>query len=224
MRTDKLTIPTKRFISYGIGLLIVFCFIFWKFAEELIEKELHTFDMTIINFIQSFISADNTRIMKLFTFMGSTTAIIGLAILVIFLMMLNKKWWEALFFTMAVAGSSIFNLFLKWIFHRARPTIHPLIAETGYSFPSGHSMVSFAFYGMLAYFLVLFLTNRVAKRIIVVAFSFLIFLIGISRIYLGVHYPSDVIAGFSAGGVWLIFCLMFLKIVLDIRGKNSYTD
>lgn len=223
MKTDKLTIHTKRFISYGIGLLIIFCFIFWMFAEELIEKDLHTFDMIIINFIQSFISANNTRIMKIFTFMGSTEAIIGVSILVIFLMILNKKWWETLFFTMAVVGSTVFNLFLKWIFHRARPTIQPLIAETGYSFPSGHSMISFTVYGMLAYFLVLFLKNKVAKRIIIVAFSLLIFLIGISRIYLGVHYPSDVIAGFSAGGVWLIFCLILLKIVLDIREKNHYS-
>lgn len=220
MRIHQLTTPTKRFALYGIGILITFCFIFGKFAEELIEEDLHAFDMAIINFIQSFISVESTKIMKLFTFMGSTKGIVGFSVLVIFLMVLNKKWWESLFFAVAVVGSSGFNLLLKWIFHRARPNIHPLIAETGYSFPSGHSMVSLAFYGMLAYFLVLFLKNRTTKKITIIAFSFLIFLIGISRIYLGVHYPSDVIAGFSAGGVWLIVCLIFLNIIIDIRRKK----
>lgn len=221
---QKLTTSTKKSVLYGIGILIVFCFIFWKFAEELIEEELHSFDTTIINFIQSFISVENTKVMKAFTFMGSAKAIIGFSILVIILMIWNKKWWESLFFAMAVLGSSIFNLLLKWIFHRARPDINPLISETGYSFPSGHSMSSFVFYGMLAYFIVLFLKNRMAKKITIIGLSFLILQVGVSRIYLGVHYPSDVIAGFSAGGVWLVFCLIFLKIILDIRSNKGYSE
>ena len=127
-------------------------------------------------------------------------------------------------FLVAVLGSSFFNTLLKWIFHRARPTIHPIIQETGYSFPSGHSMVSFVMYGMLTYFLVLFFVKRSAKIITIIFFSVLVLFIGLSRIYLGVHYPSDVIAGFSAGGTWLVICLIFLIIILEFRSKRSKTN
>lgn len=216
----ELTSPTKRFIFYAISVFIAFFFIFWKFADELIEKELHKFDLTIIDWVQSFISVKHTKLMELITFLGSFKAVIWISILTIIIMILNKKRWEALFFLIAVLGCSFFNTILKWIFHRTRPTIHPIIQETGYSFPSGHSMVSFVMYGMLTYFLVLFFEKRSAKIITIIFFSVLVLFIGLSRIYLGVHYPSDVIAGFSAGGAWLVICLMFLKIILEIRSKR----
>lgn len=217
----KLTSPTKRFIFYAISVFIAFCFIFWRFADELIEKELHKFDLIIIDWVQSFISVKHTKLMEFITFFGSFIAIIGIAILTIIIMLLKKKRWEALFFLIAVLGSSFFNTILKWIFHRTRPTIHPIIQETGYSFPSGHSMVSFVMYGMLAYFSLFFFSKKWrAKIITIIFFSVLVLFIGLSRIYLGVHYPSDVIAGFSAGGAWLVICLIFIKIILEVRGKR----
>ena len=224
MLIEQFTSSTKRFIIYAVSILILFIIIFWRFADKLIEKELHKFDLTIINWVQSFISVKHTKLMEFITFLGSTIAVIVISVLSLFLMLLNKKRWESLFFLIAVLGSSVFNMILKWIFHRTRPTIHPIIQETGYSFPSGHSMVSFVMYGMLTYFLVLFLVKRSAKIITIIFFSVLVLFIGISRIYLGVHYPSDVIAGFSAGGTWLIICLIFLKIILEIRGKRSKTN
>jgi undecaprenyl-diphosphatase len=198
-------------------MLIFSIFIFWRFADELVEEELHTFDITIIDWVQSFISDKLTKIIEIFTFLGSTKAVIVISILTIILMLFNKKWWETLFFIVAVSGSSLFNLLLKLIFQRTRPSIHPLIIETGYSFPSGHSMVSFVLYGMITYFLVLFYVKRFAKIITILFFSLLVLLIGVSRIYLGVHYPSDVLAGFAVGGTWLIICLIILKIFLEKR-------
>ena len=80
---------------------------------------------------------------------------------------------------------------------------HPLVLETSYSFPSGHAMVSFVVYGMPAYLAVLTLENWRARVAIVFGAALLVILIGFSRVYLGVHYPSDVLAGYAAGGVWL---------------------
>ncbi len=220
----ELTSPAKRFIFYAVSVFAAVCFVFWEFAEELIEKELHTFDITIINSVQSFISFKHTKLMMYITFLGSFKAVIGIAIITMIIMLFNKKRWEALFFSIAVLGSAIFNSILKWIFQRTRPTIHPIIQETGYSFPSGHSMVAFAMYGMLTYFIVLFLRKRSAKIITIAFFSVLVLSIGLSRIYLGVHYPSDVIAGFSAGGAWLVICLIFLKIILETRTKTGKRD
>ncbi|UOK59735.1 phosphatase PAP2 family protein [Bacillus sp. OVS6] len=97
------------------------------------------------------------------------------------------------------------------MFKRDRPTFNPLITESGYSFPSGHSMVSFSFLGILAYLLTLMVKKKSLKVLIMALFFFIVFLIGFSRIYLGVHYPSDVIAGFAAGGAWLVICIVALK-------------
>jgi len=211
---------TKRFLIYSLIILAVFVIVFWCFAMLLEEHRLHQFDFAIITWIQSFISGKMTSIMEVFTFIGSAKGVISVAVITVIIMMVNKKWWETLFFIIAVAGSHLFNDLLKWVFHRARPQIHPLITETGYSFPSGHSMSSIVIYGMLMFFLVLFFQKRWAKRAVIILLSLLILFIGISRIYLGVHYPSDVIAGFSAGGVWLVVCLIFLKLIVEKRAKN----
>ena len=160
-----------------------------------------------------------TTTMEGFTFLGSYKGVISLTVITIIIMLVNRKWWETIFFILAVAGSHLFNDLLKWLFHRARPTIHPIITETGYSFPSGHSMSSIAIYGMLMFFLVLFFKKRWAKVTTVIVLSLIILLIGISRIYLGVHYPSDVIAGYTAGGTWLIVCLIFLRLIVEKRNR-----
>ena len=153
----KLKPPTKRFILYGLGVIILTCIIFWRFAREISLKELHRFDLPIMRLIHLLISDRHTRLMKLITFMGATRVILIALILVAILMLVKSKWWEASFFFIAVAGSSIFNLTLKWIFKRERPYLNPITIERGYSFPSAHAMVSLVFYGMLAYFLVFLL-------------------------------------------------------------------
>ena len=92
----------------------------------------------------------------------------------------------------------------KELFARPRPYFeHPLVLETSYSFPSGHATMSLIFYGMLAYFCVLALRTWRARTAVIFGASLLVLLIGFSRIYLGVHYFSDVVAGFASGGIWL---------------------
>ncbi|MGV3487706.1 MAG: phosphatase PAP2 family protein [Tuberibacillus sp.] len=212
---------TKRFMIYALSILLIFTGVFVVFALLLKENHLHRFDLTIITWVQSFISPDMTSVMKFFTFMGSAAGVIGSGIIAVILMLINKKWWETLFFIIAVSGSRLFNELLKWLFHRARPDVHRLITETGYSFPSGHSMSSIVIYGMIMFFLVLFFTKWWAKAIAILIFSLLILFIGLSRIYLGVHYPSDVIAGFSAGGTWLLACLIFLNFIVEKRANKN---
>src|SRR4051812_45039720 len=101
--------PTKRFILYVFSILFLFIFIFWRFADKLVEKKLHNFYITIINWIQSLISDRLTTILETLTFFGFTKAVIDISVLTILLMLINKKWWETLFFVIAVIGSSFFN-------------------------------------------------------------------------------------------------------------------
>lgn len=183
----------------------------------MLEQELYAFDSFVIEKIQSLITPKLTSVMLFFTFFASTWSLLTLTVISIGIMLWQHKRWEALFLLLALGGGMAFNLLLKWLYHRERPSIHRLVEESGYSFPSGHSMAAFLFLGMMAMLLTLFVVSRAAKAVIILAAVVLILLVGISRIYLGVHYPSDVLAGFAAGGVWLVMCLLGLKIVVETR-------
>ena len=221
MTPNRMDLPTRRYLLISVLILLFSVFIFQQFADELTENELFRFDQSVIDWVQGFINPQVTIIMKAFTFLGSTTALSLLLIASVALMIGQQKRWESLFLVIAIGGGMVFNLLLKWIFQRERPTLNRLIDATGYSFASGHSMVSFIFYGMLGMLVYMFLASRLSKMITIMVSAVLILMIGTSRIYLGVHYPSDVIAGFAAGGVWLVICLMGLKLVLLYRGTES---
>ncbi|MFD1177310.1 phosphatase PAP2 family protein [Paenibacillus puldeungensis] len=221
MKADRVRWQTEKYWLASALILSFFVIIFTHFADELMEQKLFLFDHTIIDLVQGLISPRLTTVMKLFTFLGSTTALVVVLFISVTLMIRQKKRWEALFLVIAISGGVLFNQWLKWLFHRQRPTLHRLIEETGYSFPSGHSMVSFVFYGMLGVLVYMFLVSKLPKIILTFSIAFLIIMIGISRIYLGVHYPSDVIAGFSAGGAWLVICLFSLRLILLYRGTNT---
>ena len=105
------------------------------------------------------------------------------------------------------------NVLLKQLVQRPRPDGFRLIAETGYSFPSGHSMVAMAFYGLLAWMVWHYERDRFVRWLCVIGFGLVIALIGISRIYLGVHYASDVIAGFCVSLIWLA---LYTKLVVPL--------
>lgn len=118
--------------------------------------------------------------------------------------------------------ATLLNIFLKNIIQRPRPNDFRLISETGYSFPSGHSMISMAFYGFLIYLSIKYLKNKKMKIVLITFLSILIILIGISRIYLGVHYTSDVIAGFMISVCYLIiFTSLVKKYIIEREDGND---
>ncbi|KEO84160.1 phosphatase PAP2 family protein [Tumebacillus flagellatus] len=162
------------------------------------------FDTAIINSVQQRESPTLTAIMKFFTFIGSTPAVLGLSVIILYLLYkyLHHRI-ECVLFLAVMAGAAALNQLLKMIFHRPRPDLHRLIEITGYSFPSGHSMSAFAMYGVLTFLLWRHVPTRWGRALIVLLGIAMTLMIGISRIYLGVHYPSDVIGGYLAGGFWL---------------------
>ena len=114
----------------------------------------------------------------------------------------NKKIGLSIFTNLVII--TVLNQLLKRILQRPRPTEYRIIQETGYSFPSGHSMISMAFYGYLIYLIYRYVKNKYIKWISISLLSILICLIGISRIYLGVHYTSDVLGGFLISISYLV--------------------
>jgi len=170
------------------------------------------FDQSIIDAVQGMENEGLTRIMKGFTFLGSSlvaTLLSVIAFLFLWLVLRHRK--ELLMFLLSVGGSEIWNIIIKNWMQRQRPNTHRLIEISGFSFPSGHSMAAFALYGTLTYLLwrhIPALAGRIAMIVIGVALTLLI---GISRIYLGVHYPSDVFGGYLASATWLMLSIYIFE-------------
>lgn len=194
--------PKKNLLSSGI-FIISFLVIFATFIEKLELHKLKGFDQEIINRVQERIDNPNTRLMKLFTFLGSPAVVsLFVALFAAFLYVRGRKR-EAWGMLLANAAGAGFNEGLKHIVRRRRPDIHRLVTVHGYSFPSGHAMGSIMFYGTLSY-LICRRIQSLFCRLFVYSFSvFMVLMTGISRIYLGVHYPSDVLSGYAAAGAWL---------------------
>lgn len=163
------------------------------------------FDEPIRNLVSSWHADD---FFKGITHFGNVYYILIL-ILIGFLIFHKKSNFKFLMSMMLINTAA--NVLLKLFFARPRPNYPRLIEESGYSFPSGHAMGSLMFYGLLIYFLWQSKFSKTLKVIGTIILTLLIFLIGISRIYLGVHYPSDILGGFLASSFLLCFGIFFYQ-------------
>ncbi len=194
----------KVFIDKNLKWIILFvCFIgFLVLAEDVFNKEIMNGDIIGYKLISIFlISEFATPIAKIITNFGGAIFLI-IATITLFILIKNKKIGFSIIFNLVII--TILNQLLKNILQRPRPTEFRIIEETGYSFPSGHSMISMAFYGYLIYLIYKYVENKYLKWALIVLLSILICTIGISRIYLGVHYTSDVLGGFLISISYLV--------------------
>jgi undecaprenyl-diphosphatase len=121
-----------------------------------------------------------------------------------------------------LAGSVGWNQLLKVLFHRARPDVHRLIAETGFSFPSGHTMSACALYGAIVFLFWRHGATRFRRGLLLAFGALMIAGIGFSRIYLGVHYPSDVLGAMMAGGLWLTGAIWLYQWGMERRRQSGF--
>lgn len=180
-------------------------------TEDIFEQEIMKCDTIAYNIFDVFLRNHYiTNFMVVITNLGGAFVLIGISIFS-FVFIKNKNYSLFIFLNLIII--TILNQFLKFVIQRPRPDGYRLIAESGYSFPSGHSMISMAFYGFLVYLSYKYIKNKNLKWIICITLSLLILLIGISRIYLGVHYASDVIGGFLISMSYLI---------IYVKATNKY--
>ncbi len=188
------------FLSLGVAVLLLICFA-W-IADSVRDFEIQNFDWTVRNWVHQFASPPLTRVMIFMSFLGKGGLIV--AAVVAILLFLKLRWRRAaLWVVVTLAGATVLDLALKYSFHRARPTPFFGALPHTYSFPSGHSLFSFCFYGVLAGLITARVQSRPARIVIWFSSALLVAAIGVSRIYLGVHYPSDVIAGYLAAAMWV---------------------
>ncbi|GIO30112.1 MULTISPECIES: phosphatase PAP2 family protein [Paenibacillus] len=191
---------------------LVFGVLFIAVTILIVTGRIAPFDDAVIAAVQGMENDRLTSVMKFFTFLGSSFMAVILSVAAfLFLMIVLKHRRELLMFVVAVGGSELWNVLLKNLVQRARPNMHRLIEISGYSFPSGHSMGAFSLYGAFAFLLWRHIHAFAGKIAMIVVGVALTLMIGVSRIYLGVHYPSDVLGGYLASASWLMFSIALFE-------------
>ncbi len=207
----------------GILSNIVSVLIFIKIRGEVLEKELLPLDLSILQFFYHLRSPVLNKVMIAITYLGGE-AMIGFGILIAIFLLLERHRREAMLFTFILGMAEIIDLTLKNLVQRPRPQFHPLVIAKDFSFPSGHAMDSFVFYLTLSYLFFHLSKNKKIAMIITALSLILILLIGISRIYLGVHYPTDVVAGYLGGLFWLTSVLLINKTLIFYKVFKETQD
>ncbi len=204
----------KEFIKKNLKWVVLFiCLVgFLALAEDVFNKEIMNGDIIGYKLISTFLISDFvTPIAKFITNFGGAI-FLSIATVMLFLLIKNKKIGLSIISNIVII--TVLNQLLKRILQRPRPTEFRIVEETGYSFPSGHSMVSMAFYGYLIYLIYRYIKNKYVKWTLITILNILICLIGISRIYLGVHYTSDVLGGFLLSISYLVIYISSIKKLL----------
>lgn len=196
----------NKYLKWIICFISLIIFIFLGILV-LTKNDIYL-DSVVYNFISKYISNDLTFIVKNLTHLASVYIFI-LITLLIFIFNKNKKY--GLFLTLDLVLITILQYVLKLTFLRIRPSDINLIEETGYSFPSGHSLTAMAFYGFIIYLIQTSNLNKRSKYIYTVLFSIVILVVGISRVYLGVHFFTDVVGAFSFSLAFLIIYTHLIK-------------
>lgn len=207
----------KEYIKKNLKWVVLFiCLVgFLALTEDVFNKEIMQGDIIGYKIISTFLISDFvTPIAKFITNFGGAV-FLSIATIALLLLIKNKKIRLSIFSNIVII--TILNQLLKRILRRPRPTEFRIVEETGYSFPSGHSMVSMAFYGYLIYLIYRYIKNKYIKWSLIVLLSILICLIGISRIYLGVHYTSDVLGGFLLSISYLV---VYISLIKNLKIKN----
>ncbi|MGA8853307.1 MAG: phosphatase PAP2 family protein [Christiangramia sp.] len=199
-----------------VALIIVVTSInlFIELTDTLKTDILANFDKQITDYV---ISLRSPALTNYFVFITNIGDLYGyLAVLTLYCLIswfVFKRWKYVLQTTLVLILATTSNMILKRFINRARPGIEHLVSVETLSYPSGHAMSAMAFYGFLIYLCTKFRINKFLKIGIILILAFIILSIGISRIYLGVHFPSDIAGGYIAGLIWVIFCILILNLI-----------
>jgi undecaprenyl-diphosphatase len=202
--STRLLQKLSRSLLLGLTAAIsVLVFLAWL-TDEVLEGGTRAFDEAIRGAVHQIASPTLTTVMRGISFLGSTRFLFAATSAIVIWFVVRRWKREAILLAVTMVGASLLNITLKLAFKRVRPEpFFNLTAPKSFSFPSGHSLASFCFFGALAVILNARVRSRRLRLVIAITAGVLVFLIGLSRIYLGVHYPTDVIAGFCSALIWI---------------------
>lgn len=186
-------------ILVPVAALVLFAWL----AEEVLKADTERFEAFIRTAVHRLSSPPLTQIMQAFSFLGAAAVLVAMSVLTIVLLSYFRHAREAILLAVTMAGAVGLDVVLKHAFHRPRPVPFFGTSPHSYSFPSGHALGSLCFYATMAAILSAHVRRRGARLCIWIVAVLLIGIVGFSRIYLGVHYPSDVVAGYCAAISWV---------------------
>lgn len=201
-RAPKPRLLVRWAIPLSLALSVLSLLLFVWLADEVFREHEARFDLAVRQWVHQRFSPALTRAAVAASFIGQDVLVVALIVALIAFLYLHWRRASA-WLAMTMAGALVLDLSLKFAFHRTRPQPFFGPLPPTYSFPSGHALFSFCFYGVLAGLIVGRIRSRLLRALIWLAAALLIAAIGLSRIYLGVHYPTDVLAGYLAGAVWV---------------------
>lgn len=196
----------RRF-GLALALFSIAMIGFVSLADEVSEGETLAYDSAILEWLNTLATPELDRVMVILTNLGGVVAISSLTGALIIYLLYKRRKYAALMMAFGVGGAAVINLILKSIFERTRPDLWTqIITEVSFSFPSGHAMGSSA----LALSIILILWRTKWRTISIVIGSFYVLIIGLTRLYLGVHYPTDVIGGWLMSLGWIVLVASFI--------------
>jgi membrane-associated phospholipid phosphatase len=208
-----------------IRLLVILAAGWWfaDIAEDMSRNAAtRLFDERVASWFHEHATPASTQIARFVTFFGSVGFVAGASTCLALVLTVRKSWSQLLALLLAVGGGSLVNILLKHFFHRQRPVLeNPLVTLSSYGFPSGHTMGATLFYGLLALFFAQSVGNWRWRPLTFCIAALVVALVGVSRIYLGAHYFTDVIGAIAVGLAWLAFCWTGVETLRKWRSRSS---
>ena len=222
-RREHFLFIVSLLIAAGLSAFLLNFFL--ELTGKLQQDQLTPMDQAFTAWIYAFRSETLTPLVTFITHLGDAWAyVIIVPVIGGFLYFRGYTWRLIIQGVLVLLSASLLNVWIKNEISRPRPAeAERLVEAHSFSFPSGHSMSAIAFYGFLIYLTFKLVENRFLRYTLILFEILLILSIGMSRIYLGVHYPSDVLAGFTAGLFWLLICIALFRSIRFYGGKNLTT-
>jgi membrane-associated phospholipid phosphatase len=197
--------------TVGLISCLLIIYLIAQLSDEVLEREAFAFDRTVLLGIHQYANPTLDRVMLGITNIGDPHTMVAIAVITFAILLWRRYYQEAKIFVVDCLGGVILSYGLKIVFSKPRPNLwQSAINETSFSYPSGHAVGSTILYGFLAYIL----ATRYPQFSLLIysGVVLLIGAIGLSRLYLGVHWPTDIIAGYGIGFLWVMFCITMLKL------------
>ena len=218
---DRLTVVAAVWLAAGLAFSIFVVWAFTELSDEVVEGESRAFDRAVLLWIHNTFGERLDGPMRIVTALGDYWVVLPLLAVAVTFFYFRGWRLSAMLLVVSTAGSAVLTTVLKSVFERARPEL----LDSGYhasfySFPSGHATVAAGFYGMLTVVLAYRLRGK-ARWAVAVSGLLVVLLIGFSRLYLGVHYPTDIVAGYLAALLWLVCVGAVYALWLSVRGLRA---
>lgn len=206
--------------------LFLFCVLpilsFFVLTHFVLSEGTLSIDVKLAKMVYTLESPFLTSVMSLVSFLGSTGPVIVISLIlmvVLYKTVGNRR--EILLFVVVSIGSVLLNILLKHLFQRERPSLIQIVAETGFSYPSGHSMAALSLYGITTFLFWKHIKKSSRRKLLIAASTMIIMTMGFSRVYLGVHYPTDIIGGYLISGFWLALTIFGYQYIQERRANKG---